>query len=130
MGPSNFWMIPLTRQCMAVSVLIVSGRAPGYLDVLRRQWPATATSGPARAPSRACGHAPGGRFRLPFPSSHDVGAARGPPPGTTRNTPQPRSFEMDPVVTIIVTRSEEHTFELQSLMRISYAVFCLKKKKK
>src|SRR3546814_5268477 len=26
-------------------------------------------------------------------------------------------------------RSEEHTYELQSLMRISYAVFCLKKKK-
>src|SRR3546814_2130991 len=29
-----------------------------------------------------------------------------------------------------VTRSEEHTSELQSLMRISYAVFCLKKKNK
>src|SRR3546814_2253581 len=29
----------------------------------------------------------------------------------------------------IRTRSEEHTSELQSLMRISYAVFCLKKKK-
>src|SRR3546814_3924120 len=28
------------------------------------------------------------------------------------------------------SRSEEHTSELQSLMRISYAVFCLKKKKK
>src|SRR3546814_9908602 len=28
-----------------------------------------------------------------------------------------------------VGRSEEHTYELQSLMRISYAVFCLKKKK-
>src|SRR3546814_3212078 len=28
-----------------------------------------------------------------------------------------------------VVRSEEHTSELQSLMRISYAVFCLKKKK-
>src|SRR3546814_9711763 len=28
-----------------------------------------------------------------------------------------------------VERSEEHTYELQSLMRISYAVFCLKKKK-
>src|SRR3546814_2597583 len=27
------------------------------------------------------------------------------------------------------TRSEEHTYELQSLMRISYAVFCLTKKK-
>src|SRR3546814_5248207 len=30
---------------------------------------------------------------------------------------------------IDATRSEEHTSELQSLMRISYAVFCLKKKK-
>src|SRR3546814_2130284 len=30
---------------------------------------------------------------------------------------------------IAETRSEEHTSELQSLMRISYAVFCLKKKK-
>src|SRR3546814_4537632 len=29
----------------------------------------------------------------------------------------------------MVVRSEEHTSELQSLMRISYAVFCLKKKK-
>src|SRR3546814_8497950 len=31
-------------------------------------------------------------------------------------------------VVIVVIRSEEHTSELQSLMRISYAVFCLKKK--
>src|SRR3546814_2541585 len=30
----------------------------------------------------------------------------------------------------VLKRSEEHTSELQSLMRISYAVFCLKKKKK
>src|SRR3546814_3937786 len=30
---------------------------------------------------------------------------------------------------MVVGRSEEHTSELQSLMRISYAVFCLKKKK-
>src|SRR3546814_8194430 len=33
-------------------------------------------------------------------------------------------------MTTLVRRSEEHTSELQSLMRISYAVFCLKKKKK
>src|SRR3546814_10226321 len=32
------------------------------------------------------------------------------------------------VVAVDVARSEEHTSELQSLMRISYAVFCLKKK--
>src|SRR3546814_5536779 len=34
------------------------------------------------------------------------------------------------VLAVLLTRSEEHTSELQSLMRISYAVFCLKKKKK
>src|SRR3546814_7601793 len=34
------------------------------------------------------------------------------------------------IVACLDIRSEEHTSELQSLMRISYAVFCLKKKKK
>src|SRR3546814_1329415 len=38
--------------------------------------------------------------------------------------PGPTSLPSPPA-----TRSEEHTSELQSLMRISYAVFCLKKKK-
>src|SRR3546814_4622002 len=41
---------------------------------------------------------------------------------------------LDPVnqerLEMLVRRSEEHTSELQSLMRISYAVFCLKKKTK
>src|SRR3546814_3608450 len=32
-----------------------------------------------------------------------------------------------PVIALLLERSEEHTSELQSLMRISYAVFCLKK---
>src|SRR3546814_4748933 len=34
------------------------------------------------------------------------------------------------IVVSVIGRSEEHTSELQSLMRISYAVFCLKKKTK
>src|SRR3546814_2631194 len=34
------------------------------------------------------------------------------------------------VLSLPLMRSEEHTSELQSLMRISYAVFCLKKKNK
>src|SRR3546814_4376063 len=34
-----------------------------------------------------------------------------------------------PICPPAMSRSEEHTSELQSLMRISYAVFCLKKKK-
>src|SRR3546814_3161438 len=51
-----------------------------------------------------------------------------------------RRIAIDPSVEAIITapsqgsccriRSEEHTSELQSLMRISYAVFCLKKKNK
>src|SRR3546814_2144839 len=44
-----------------------------------------------------------------------------------------RKHTLDPLQTPaaqrIIRRSEEHTSELQSLMRISYAVFCLKKKK-
>src|SRR3546814_7946970 len=39
-----------------------------------------------------------------------------------------RSLVPDPRTTTAQRRSEEHTSELQSLMRISYAVFCLKKK--
>src|SRR3546814_6609896 len=35
-----------------------------------------------------------------------------------------------PAIAVVAMRSEEHTSELQSLMRISYAVFCLKKKTK
>src|SRR3546814_6234901 len=38
-------------------------------------------------------------------------------------------FVLDCVHSLNHGRSEEHTSELQSLMRISYAVFCLKKKK-
>src|SRR3546814_10095056 len=44
------------------------------------------------------------------------------------------TFDQDVFVNAVggvrITRSEEHTSELQSLMRISYDVFCLKKKNK
>src|SRR3546814_6520398 len=42
---------------------------------------------------------------------------------------QAREIDADFSFSNLNTRSEEHTSELQSLMRISYAVFCLKKKK-
>src|SRR3546814_8348296 len=44
----------------------------------------------------------------------------------------PQEPQLDPAKNVrdnVMERSEEHTSELQSLMRISYAVFCLKKKK-
>src|SRR3546814_3535134 len=41
----------------------------------------------------------------------------------------PRLGQLQPLVMAVEQRSEEHTSELQSLMRISYAVCCVKKKK-
>src|SRR3546814_3621742 len=54
-----------------------------------------------------------GGLKMGRPERRDHEACRRPPLSTLRR----------------LSRSEEHTSELQSLMRISYAVFCLKKKK-
>src|SRR3546814_10849544 len=52
-----------------------------------------------------------------------------PPTGsTTTSAPIERSHSAVSSTQACSVRSEEHTSELQSLMRISYAVFCLKKK--
>src|SRR3546814_10596255 len=54
------------------------------------------------------------------------------PISSTRSTPKPSGPEAPRTIqgaTPKSDRSEEHTSELQSLMRISYAVFCLKKQK-
>src|SRR3546814_10282106 len=85
-------------------------------------YPTLFRSGDARKPGRQEGHAapeaaiPGRRRTLWLPDHRqqrrvDSGGPDHPPPRRD-------------------LRSEEHTSELQSLMRISYAVFCLKKKKK
>src|SRR3546814_10525870 len=57
-----------------------------------------------------------------------------PPPGTRQRAPHtdlesPLNIAPPEPASTYAPRSEEHTSELQSLMRISYAVFCLKKKK-
>src|SRR3546814_4198605 len=53
-------------------------------------------------------------------------------PAPKDSTLRPLSQGANPYsdIACLEARSEEHTSELQSLMRISYAVFCLKKKKK
>src|SRR3546814_4904895 len=53
-------------------------------------------------------------------------------PGAPFRRDHPRGIalvERAQLAAVRIFRSEEHTSELQSLMRISYAVFCLKKKK-
>src|SRR3546814_10074986 len=74
--------------------------------------------GAARVRVRRAGGGPTVRSRRPQADHAAVGGARIPP--TSTMTPS-----VSPAATM---RSEEHTSELQSLMRISYAVFCLKKK--
>src|SRR3546814_6558293 len=64
--------------------------------------------------------------------SHRRGRTSPPPPARRTRNRSAESPRAPPrcVRTTRSARSEEHTSELQSLMRISYAVFCLKKKKK
>src|SRR3546814_4253494 len=61
------------------------------------------------------------------------GSLKPPVPGAQAPGAGHATFPADPVIEKKAQphdpRSEEHTSELQSLMRISYAVFCLKKKK-
>src|SRR3546814_9142481 len=103
-------------------------------------------AGPVLPQQRHC--PPRAQARRKGPAAHHIAApvdpvehrriAREPDPplsfrggvggGVPRPDPAPhRSSPGSPSFT--ASRSEEHTSELQSLMRISYAVFCLKKKK-
>src|SRR3546814_6923709 len=85
------------------------GVGPGG-DPLQPPWPdLLVTCGRhAVGPSLAIGRLSGGRsFRVHIQHPHV----------------DPRRFDL-----VVAPRSEEHTSELQSLMRNSYAVFCLKKK--
>src|SRR3546814_4813756 len=60
-----------------------------------------------------------------FSATAEMMAAR-----VVRQLAAPLTIAWEPLVRLgFEARSEEHTSELQSLMRISYAVFCLKKKK-
>src|SRR3546814_9600446 len=66
---------------------------------------------------------------------HRGGRPVGPQPGLHQHRASHGMLRCDgqpPIIAVLLLRggrSEEHTSELQSLMRISYAVFCLKKKK-
>src|SRR3546814_8397980 len=68
--------------------------------------------------------------RPPSPSFHDRNASARLPTLAACEPSEKEGEFLWPInaATIDTARSEEHTSELQSLMRISYAVFCLKKK--
>src|SRR3546814_7579273 len=91
-------------------------------------YPSLFRSPTSRRPARP--EAPAPRLGLSQPSR---GVLRQ-PTGHRLTSPaadQPPAYVGEPIGCTVPprSRSEEHTSELQSLMRISYAVFCLKKKK-
>src|SRR3546814_9365945 len=67
---------------------------------------------------------------FPYTTLFDLKVGTGFPQEAMRQQMNPGQdvIQIDRILTL--DRSEEHTSELQSLMRISYAVFCLKKKNK
>src|SRR3546814_6573200 len=85
-------------------------------------------------PIKQTGEDPVGHEHLDEPSNEGFDLVRG-MPGQPRIQLLGAGLEhrgkrgLDQVGLVPEMRSEEHTSELQSLMRISYAVFCLKKKK-
>src|SRR3546814_10831604 len=85
------------------------------------QPPASTIEGIANGRHRLSVPHPGHRLDLSLSRSRATGRSGAPAAPALRRHPGPNRQR---------TRSEEHTSELQSLMRISYAVFCLKKKKK
>src|SRR3546814_3904619 len=120
----------LEQQCVPHIRKYVSAKFRHLIDVRTERHPSFRTSclnqGEARLMDWSPEHRPGlYRFWLP---SLLAGAEpfSGGEPGLEGFSP----VEDSGAKLEIVRRSEEHTSELQSLMRISYAVFCLKKKKK
>src|SRR3546814_15688550 len=74
----------------------------------------------------AAGSASGKANAIPSPAAAKILAEKGIDPALVNGTGKDGRITKDDAM----KRSEEHTSELQSLMRISYAVFCLKKTKK
>src|SRR3546814_1992282 len=87
-------------------------------------WPGHARSAALGAVGFAASDLTAGRCR--HRSRYRAGARPGGGPGGRRDAPRGKPGRL--ALETARPRSEEHTSELQSLMRISYAVFCLKKK--
>src|SRR3546814_10268944 len=95
-------------------------------DLLRRRWRLTSTPHAGFSPSSACSTSKVRNRSMAVMSDKWIRAQALESgmiePFVDRQT-------RDGCISYGLSRSEEHTSELQSLMRISYAVFCLKKKK-
>src|SRR3546814_1021557 len=111
----------LAEQARLSTLIAYGGR-----DLGREAGAPTAAGAAGEAPDNAAGAPESGEGRAPnaldlLRQSSSIGEARA--------SMLPNRNFLITAGTLIPCRSEEHTSELQSLMRISYAAFCLKKKK-
>src|SRR3546814_8428680 len=108
-------------------------RAGGFLPAARSdRWGLPVVGHHRLFVCSSSGLAPAVFHRLSSRSATSLGAAPSPEalPGDAPRRPLPSALAGSSCRRAVHRfRSEEHTSELQSLMRISYAVFCLKKKK-
>src|SRR3546814_14607764 len=116
MSCDPFWMFLLSSRCIYSSILCYSSHTVFFLMI--------------RRPPRST------RTDTLFPYTtlfRSIRTARQGRPGAGKGSDRAAEGALRPAHApchaTAVQRSEEHTSELQSLMRISYAVFCLKKKK-
>src|SRR3546814_6811404 len=114
-----------------------------YTTLFRSHRDAHGLEGVDRALAQVRGHVRGGEVEVGGVVEGDRRALRGVSVGEVEELELRRGVEAEAPLARLVEvaaqhlarvalercRSEEHTSELQSLMRISYAVFCLKKKK-
>src|SRR3546814_6381976 len=108
-------------------------RTRGCPGARQRAPPFRSARGQLRPPGPWCLPPPGGAAAAgaAAPAAEPASSAA-PEPAPAEATAAAADIGAAPVIAAPPsppTRSEEHTSELQSLMRISYAVFCLKKKK-
>src|SRR3546814_68891 len=108
---------PALIRCRATCIC-ATARGTGDRSDAEVQQPCAGCSGRLRAP----GGSGASRTRSPRPGTPSASAA------PRRGCSTPARLQWPPPARS-PSRSEEHTSELQSLMRISYAVFCLKKKR-
>src|SRR3546814_6916390 len=101
---------------------MLAGRAPLRINCTGQGPDGGAVSASARGPRRSARNRADG-LRA---DRTDTGPARA---ALSRRSRWPLCLSADGRSRSVADRSEEHTSELQSLMRISYAVFCLKTKK-
>src|SRR3546814_2623349 len=124
---ANIGLGQLTGEQAFARYFALGGCAPA--QTITSQMPDTESDGTVTTLQDAGGCAPGGGARYYAIDGGGHTWPQGNYTGVSLLGKVAKDFNATDEIRAFFTRSEEHTYELQSLIRISYAVFCLKNKK-